>query len=245
MKYCSSLCAERGSNNIDAPSHPTIPSNTTDTRYLVMTDALFEQCISNVYVDAFYSGQLKKFIYTKPYPFSFLENFFERNFYNKISDIDPSLSSSYTIMNGVENFFEPFYCEEFIRLVYGKVFRKFLATLMNSTNTKRPKDSYPQLRSLCGDKGGMGIHDDSNSPYNGVAFFYLNNFWKEGDGGELVIWEKLESGKYKKIHQFAPIGNSISVMRFSPISCHSVNKPVGNWLRNSILTEWCAIQNLD
>ena len=83
----------------------------------------------------------------------------------------------------------------------------------------------------------MGIHDDNSAGYNGVAFFNTSDQWMEGAGGELVIWEGLGGERYKKRFEFAPSGNSVSVMRFSDGSYHSVNSPNGTWMRTNILVE--------
>ncbi|NNE96650.1 MAG: hypothetical protein HKN24_11545 [Acidimicrobiales bacterium] len=82
----------------------------------------------------------------------------------------------------------------------------------------------------------MGIHDDNSAGYDGVAFFNIDG-GSEGAGGELVIWEGLGKDRFKKRFEFCPRGNSVSVMRFSDGSYHSVNSPNGNWIRSNILVE--------
>lgn len=124
-----------------------------------------------------------------------------------------------------------------MRVVYGSVFRRFLAELMGKSNAIRAEGKYPQLRTILANKGGMGIHDDNSASYNGVAFFNLNANWRPELGGELVIWEQMDATHFKKRFEFGPRANSVSVMHFSPVSYHSVNIPTGEWVRSNVLVE--------
>ncbi len=204
-----------------------------------LVDDMFLSCVSKRYTEAYVSGSLCNLVHNDPYRFAFLEDFWDANFYsNIISNASPALRNRYS-PGGESNtdvFFEPFDYIEFTKLVYGKVFRRFLATLVGCVNFTRPADGYPQLRTMKGG-GGLSIHSDVDAPYNGVAFFNINDNWDRGFGGELVIWEKLDQGGFRKRYEFAPRGNSISVMMFSDNSYHSVNRTSGNWLRSNILIE--------
>lgn len=200
---------------------------------------VFEECVSKKYVEAFLKGEASRFAHLDPYQFAFLHDFFQHGFYKRISELKPDLKTSYSSRTGygIQIFYEPFMNEEFVRLVYGKTFRQFLAQLMGAKKVTRAEGKYPQIRSIVGEKGGMGIHDDNSANYNGVVFFNTSNEWRKGAGGELIIWEYLGKRRYKKRFEFGPIGNSISVMRFSPKSHHSVNNPLGKWTRTNILME--------
>ncbi|HCE3033007.1 hypothetical protein ACPV5V_19260 [Vibrio campbellii] len=206
---------------------------------MVELDRNFSEYISERYINAFLDNSLNELMYSDPYEFAYLEGVFTKRFFEAISDTTPSLDESYTSRTGyeIDIYYETYTNEEWIRLVYGKSFRAFLSSLMGVERVVRAKDKYPQLRTIVGNKGGMGIHDDHSAPYNGVAFFNLTSGWVKGMGGELVIWEHLGKKKFKKRYEFPPIANSMSVMKFSPNSYHSVNKPNGNWVRSNILME--------
>jgi hypothetical protein len=204
------------------------------------TDSQLARYVSERYVRAFYNGGLQTLGHVEPYRFAFLEDFWAPQFYDRISAVQPSMGTYYDSDPGRHEtciYYEPFDNEEFVRLVYSRTFRKFLATLIGYETATRPENAYPQLRTIKSSDGGLGIHNDSKAPYNGVAFYNINRNWIQGEGGELVIWEKISEGSYKKRFQFPPIGNSLVVMNFSENSFHSVNKANGAWSRTNILME--------
>ena len=204
-----------------------------------LLDDNFVASVSPQYVEAYREGRIEELVYHEPYQFAFLNDLWAPEFYRRISPVNPSLTNSYASRTGyeIDIFYEPFYCEEFVRLVYGRPFRQFLGVLVGSEIATRPKDKYPQIRTILGGKGGMGIHDDHSAPYDGVAFFNFHDNWLPSHGGELVIWEKLDDQRYEKRFEFPPLGNSMSLMRLCPHSYHSVNNPKGNWHRTNVLVE--------
>lgn len=196
--------------------------------------------INSKYVDAYSKNTLDQFTHKNPYPFAFLNDFWQPTFYQKLAAFTPSLDQYYR-SNPHEYetliYYEPFDLEEFVRLAYSKVFRRFLAALVGKYEAVRPDDAYPQLRTIKSTDGGLMIHNDANAPYNGVVFLNLNGNWAPGHGGELVIWEQIDECRYRKCYECAPVGNSLAVMLFSEKSFHSVNRANGEWLRTNILME--------
>ena len=211
------------------------------------SDSLFEECVSPQYVEAYRDGDIRSLAHDDPYNFAFLNDLFTQQFYESLlEDAVPTFETSYPSRTGYEIpiYYEPFANERFVRLVYSSVFRQFLAALMGATSVARAKDKYPQLRAVRGaDGAGMGIHDDGSAPYNGAIFFNLNQGWNDGDGGELVIWEKQSATEFKKRFQFPPRGNSMSAMWLSTESFHSVNKPNVEWDRVNVLMEVDFVSN--
>ncbi len=206
---------------------------------MVGVDTNFTELVSEQYTQAFLNGRLHEFAHKDPYPFAFLENFWRAEFYEQLSKAKPSLNTHYVPDSDPNTgiFFEPFDFEPFVKLVYGKTFRSFLASLLGHSTFVRPLESYPQLRTMKSGSSGLAIHNDADAPYNGVAFFNLNDAWKVEDGGELVIWQKVGEARFRKRFEFAPRGNSLSVMLLSQQSYHSVNKSRGEWVRSNILVE--------
>lgn len=205
----------------------------------IATDKHFSELVSEKYVDAFYAKQLDKFTHRDPYPFAFLKDFWRPGFYEQLSSFKPSLNTYYVPEGKDETdiFFEPFDFEPFVRLVYGKTFRCFLASLIGRSTFVRHPESYPQLRTMKSNANGLFIHNDEEAPYNGVVFFNLNDGWTAGSGGELVVWKKIGEMRFRKLFEFPPVGNSLSVMLLSQHSYHSVNKLRGDWTRTNILVE--------
>lgn len=195
--------------------------------------------VSDEYVDAYADGQSDVLAHQEPYRFAFLENFWKRDFYNKISSTPPSLATRFK-PEGEEVssiYFEPYFDEEFVRLVYGQEFRRFLASFVGKADFSRPTDAYPQIRTFTGKNRGLTIHNYATATYNGVAFFNITEGWKSEFGGELVIWEQTDHNRFKKRFEFAPRGNSLAILLFSEKSFHSVNQITGGWTRNNILVE--------
>lgn len=206
---------------------------------MATSDELFSDLVSENYVNAFYSGRLSEVAHKEPYEFAYLYDFWKPAFYNQLSKYKSSLKAHY-IPEGETQlgiYFEPFDYEPFIELVYSNTFRTFLANLVGRSTYLRPQECYPQLRALKSGTSGLLIHNDADAPYNGVAFFNINDGWKEGDGGELVVWQKITDSEYKKCFEFAPLGNSLSVILLGHDSYHSVNRLNGHWVRSNILVE--------
>lgn len=211
----------------------------TDASVSALPRHPISEYVSEKYWAAYDSGNATNFAHSEPYSFAFLEDFWRDDFYEKISSTIPSLSRRFR-PEGEEVssiYFEPYFCEEFVRLVYGKEFRHFLASFVGKSSFKRPADAIPQLRTFTGTNRGLTIHNDATASYNGVAFFNITNGWRPDFGGELVIWEKTGHNRYKKRFEFAPRGNSLSILLFSERSFHSVNQITGGWTRSNILVE--------
>ena len=205
----------------------------------IIIDDHFAKCVSDKYVNAYLDGRLSEHAHTDPFHFAFLSDFWSPDFYGQISTFPSSLRAKYAARGEINTdiYFEPFDNDAFIKLVYGKVFRGFLASLFGKRNFARPPEAYPQLRTMKGRGGGLSIHSDVDASYNCVAFFNLNDEWREGLGGELVIWERVDERRYRKRFEFPPLGNSLSVMELCGHSYHSVNKSTQDWLRRNILVE--------
>lgn len=206
---------------------------------MAQIDANFSKLVSEEYVQAHFHGDISKYSHTAPYNFAFLYDFWKPDFYEALSETQHSLKTSYKPdeLDSIDIFYEPFDMDLFLRVVYGETFRSFLSSLVGLSTFIRPKECYPQLRATKSSSSGLSIHTDETAPYNGVVFFHLNDKWIKGDGGEFIIWEKLSDRHFKKAHEYAPLGNSLSVLLLGKNSHHSVNKSNGDWIRKSIMME--------
>jgi len=206
---------------------------------MALIDNDFIEVVSDYYVDIYYNNRINEISHNAPYNFAFLNDFWRPEFYELLCEYNHSLSISYK-PDGEENviiYHEPYDLEPFLRFVYGQPFKVFLASLVGLSTFIRPKECYPQLRATKSSASGLSIHTDENAPYNGIAIFHLNNCWVKGDGGEFVVWENISEGKYKKCYEYAPLGNSLSVLLLGKKSFHSVNTSNGDWVRKNILME--------
>ncbi|MDE9612546.1 hypothetical protein HV336_14945 [Citrobacter freundii] len=199
----------------------------------------FFRLVSERYVDAYHNGCIGEFSHCAPYNFAFLYDFWKPDFYKLLCEYHQSMNAAYNPEgdNTTKIYYEPFDMDLFVNFVYGNTFRTFLAALVGASTFVRPKECYPQLRATKSNASGLSIHTDEKAPYNGVAFFHLNDNWLKGYGGEFVVWERIADGRYRKRYEFSPLGNSLSVLLLNEKSFHSVNTSYGNWVRKNILME--------
>ncbi|MFK7827262.1 MAG: 2OG-Fe(II) oxygenase [Oligoflexales bacterium] len=93
----------------------------------------------------------------------------------------------------------------------------FLEKILDRTFERR-LDQLPQIREFL-DNGskGMGIHNDEQFIGSTVVFLYLND-WKNGDGGEIIVYDK----QMNPVHKVKPRQNRLFVIPITNHSFHSV-----------------------
>ena len=190
---------------------------------------MIEQFIDEKVNGAFIDGKSTDYLITNPFPYAIIPNVLEKNFFFYIRERCNTLLDKLVRLEDFDIYHTHLTVPELLNVCCSTYFLKLIEKIFN-LKVKRKQDQFPSLRILKEGSNGLHIHNDEAYIGNVTVFLYLSD-WKEGFGGEVNIYKKI-NGEFIQINSVRPLPNSLLVMPITDkIMYHDISPTSVGYLR--------------